>query len=86
MTNAVFLGTPPPVGFGFSQFAIAGSYGTPIVCSMGSYLIFFLLLANLINQVAVFIGEIVGRYANEWFMNMGIRKNKGVFEAEIRLW
>lgn len=43
-------------------------------------------LADVINQVAVFIGEIIGRYANEWFMNMGIRKNKGVFEAEIRLW
>ncbi|KAJ8516092.1 hypothetical protein ONZ45_g6562 [Pleurotus djamor] len=31
VTNAVFLGTPPPVGFGVSQFAIAGAYGTPIV-------------------------------------------------------
>ena len=30
-TNAVFLGSPPPVGFGFSQFGIAGGYGTPIV-------------------------------------------------------
>lgn len=31
VTNAVFLGSPPPVGFGFSQFAVAGGYGTPIV-------------------------------------------------------
>ncbi|KAI0305254.1 major facilitator superfamily domain-containing protein [Multifurca ochricompacta] len=31
VTNAVFLGTPPPVGYGFSPFAIAGAYGTPIV-------------------------------------------------------
>lgn len=31
VTNAVFLGTPPPVGFGWSQFAVAGCYGTPIV-------------------------------------------------------
>lgn len=32
VTNAVFLGTPPEQGgFGFSQFAIAGAYGTPIV-------------------------------------------------------
>jgi len=30
VTNAVFLGSPPPVGYGFSQFAIAGAYGTPI--------------------------------------------------------
>lgn len=34
VTNAVFLGTPPPVGFGFSQFAVAGAYGTPIVRSL----------------------------------------------------
>lgn len=66
VTNAVFLGSPPPVGFGFSQFAVAGAYGTPIV--------------------AVIIGEIIGRYANEWIMNTGIRRNKGVFEAETRLW
>ncbi|THH09577.1 hypothetical protein EW145_g1920 [Phellinidium pouzarii] len=65
-TNAVFLGSPPPVGFGFSQFGIAGSYGTPIV--------------------AIIIGELIGRYVNEWFMNMGIKRNKGVFEAETRLW
>ncbi|KAI5118899.1 hypothetical protein M0805_002815 [Coniferiporia weirii] len=65
-TNAVFLGSPPPVGYGFSQFGIAGSYGTPIV--------------------AVIIGELIGRYANEWFMNTGIKRNKGVFEAETRLW
>jgi len=31
VTNAVFLGEPAPLGFGFSQYAIAGLYGTPIV-------------------------------------------------------
>jgi MFS family permease len=66
VTNAVFLGSPPPLGYGFSQFAIAGGYGTPIV--------------------AVIIGELVGRYTNEWIMNISIRRNKGVFEAESRLW
>ncbi|KAF9459117.1 MFS general substrate transporter [Collybia nuda] len=66
VTNAVFLGTPPPVGYGFSQFAIAGAYGTPIV--------------------SVIIGELIGRYANDWIMNVSIRRNKGVFEAESRLW
>ncbi|KAL5513332.1 hypothetical protein ACEPAH_3731 [Sanghuangporus vaninii] len=66
VTNAVFLGTPAPAGYGFSEDAISGSYGTPIV--------------------AVIIGELVGRYANEWIMNMGIRRNNGVFEAETRLW
>ncbi|KAF7358629.1 MFS general substrate transporter [Mycena sanguinolenta] len=31
VTNAVFLDSPPPVGFDWSQFAMAGGYGTPIV-------------------------------------------------------
>ncbi|KAJ7355263.1 MFS general substrate transporter [Mycena albidolilacea] len=66
VTNAVFLGTPRPFGFGFSQFGIAGFYGTPIV--------------------AVFLGELIGRYTNDWIMNVPIRRNGGVFEAESRLW
>ncbi|KAK0458782.1 major facilitator superfamily domain-containing protein [Desarmillaria tabescens] len=66
VTNVVFLGTPLPVGFGFSQDAIAGIYGTPIV--------------------AVLLGELVGRYTNDWIMNLSIRRNHGVFEAESRLW
>ncbi|THH26494.1 hypothetical protein EUX98_g7695 [Antrodiella citrinella] len=66
VTTAVFLGTPPPVGFGFGHFATAGVYGTPIV--------------------ATFMGELLGRYFNDWVMNLCIRRNKGVFEAENRLW
>jgi len=66
VTNAVFLGSPPPVGFSWSQFAIAGGYGTPIV--------------------SVIIGELIGRYMNDWIMNWSIRRNNGVFEAESRLW
>ncbi|KAJ7198622.1 major facilitator superfamily domain-containing protein [Mycena haematopus] len=66
VTNAVFLGSPPPVGFGWSEYAIAGAYGTPIV--------------------AVILGELIGRYTNDWLMNLAIRRNKGVFEAETRLW
>jgi len=31
VTNAVFLGSPRPFGFGFSQYAVAGAYATPIV-------------------------------------------------------
>ncbi|KAH7871434.1 MFS general substrate transporter [Lentinula edodes] len=65
-TNAVFLGSPPPLGYGFSQFAIAGGYGTPIV--------------------AVLIGELIGRFNNDFIMNVSIRRNNGVFEAESRLW
>ena len=38
------------------------------------------------HQVAVVIGELIGRYANEWIMNNGIKRNNGVFEAEVRLW
>ncbi|KAJ7931194.1 MFS general substrate transporter [Mycena leptocephala] len=66
VTNAVFLGSPPPLGFAWSEFAIAGGYGTPIV--------------------SVIIGELIGRFMNDWIMNFSIRRNKGVFEAESRLW
>jgi hypothetical protein len=66
VTNAVFLGEPAPLGFGFSQIAIAGAYGTPIV--------------------AVVLGELTGRYVNDWIMDVSIRRNGGVFEAESRLW
>ncbi|TDL19636.1 MFS general substrate transporter [Rickenella mellea] len=66
VTNAVFLGSPPPVGYGLSPFATSGAYATPIV--------------------AVLIGELIGRYANDFFMRQGIKRNHGVFEAEMRLW
>ncbi|KAK0215608.1 major facilitator superfamily domain-containing protein [Armillaria fumosa] len=66
VTNAVFLGSPAPVGFGWSQDAVSGAYGTPIV--------------------SVLLGELIGRYTNDWIMNMNIRRNHGVFEAESRLW
>ncbi|KAF8194719.1 MFS general substrate transporter [Mycena galopus ATCC 62051] len=66
VTNVVFLGSPPPFGFGFSQFGIAGFYATPVV--------------------AVLLGEVIGRYTNDWIMNLPIRRNSGVFEAESRLW
>ncbi|KAJ6453745.1 MFS general substrate transporter [Mycena sanguinolenta] len=66
VTNAVFLGSPPPVGFAWSEFAIAGGYGTPIV--------------------SVILGELIGRYMNEFIQNYSIRRNNGVFEAESRLW
>ncbi|KAI0938838.1 hypothetical protein AcW1_001528 [Taiwanofungus camphoratus] len=65
-TNAVFLAEPSPGGFGFSEYAIAGAYGTPIV--------------------AVLLGEVVGHFLNDWVMEVCIKRNKGVFEAEMRLW
>ncbi|KAF8260910.1 major facilitator superfamily domain-containing protein [Lactarius quietus] len=66
VTNAVFLGSPPPLGYGFSPYAIAGAYGTPMV--------------------AVFIGELIGHFLNDAIMHVTARRNKGVFEAENRLW
>ncbi|KAJ7457480.1 major facilitator superfamily domain-containing protein [Mycena latifolia] len=66
ITNAIFLGTDPPTGFGFSQTAIAAMYATPIVATV--------------------VGEVMGRYGNDIFTSAGIRRNKGVFEAEMRLW
>jgi len=66
ITNAIFLGTAPPTGFGFSQTSIAAMYATPIV--------------------ATIVGEIVGRYGNDMIAAVGIRRNRGVFEAETRLW
>jgi MFS family permease len=66
VTNVVFMGSPPPVGFGFSQFGVAGAYATPIL--------------------AVILGELGGRFLNDRIMNITVRKNKGIFEAESRLW
>ncbi|KAF5364808.1 hypothetical protein D9758_009310 [Tetrapyrgos nigripes] len=66
VTNAVFLGSPPPRGFGWTEFAVAGGYGTPIV--------------------AVLLGELIGRYNNDFIQNWSIKRNRGVFYAESRLW
>ena len=37
-------------------------------------------------QVAVILGQLLGRYLNDWVMIQEIRRNNGVFEAEARLW
>ncbi|KAG2098981.1 major facilitator superfamily domain-containing protein [Suillus discolor] len=39
-----------------------------------------------IYEVAVLLGEFIGRYFNEFIMDLHIRKNGGFFEAESRLW
>ncbi|KAJ7473465.1 MFS general substrate transporter [Mycena latifolia] len=36
--------------------------------------------------VSTILGEVIGRYMNDGIMNWSIRRNKGVFEAESRLW
>ncbi|KAJ7054426.1 major facilitator superfamily domain-containing protein [Mycena amicta] len=68
VTNAVFLGSPAPLGFAWSEYAIAGGYWDAYCLS------------------SVIIGELIGRYLNDWIMNFSIRRNNGVFEAESRLW
>ena len=37
-------------------------------------------------QVSVILGELVGRYTNDYIMRTSVRRNNGVFEAESRLW
>ncbi|KAF9050957.1 MFS general substrate transporter [Rhodocollybia butyracea] len=36
--------------------------------------------------VGIIIGELIGRFNNDYIMNVSIRRNNGVFEAESRLW
>ncbi|KAF9485039.1 MFS general substrate transporter [Pholiota conissans] len=36
--------------------------------------------------VAVFLGLFLGHYLNDWIMNQEIKRNKGIFRAEARLW
>ena len=38
------------------------------------------------HKVSVILGELIGRYTNDYIMNVSIKRNKGVFEAESRLW
>jgi len=45
VTNAVFLGSPAPLGFEWTPYAIAGGYGTPIV-----------LLSSIYFQTLDFVG------------------------------
>lgn len=32
------------------------------------------------------LGQVIGRYVNDSIASRAIRRNKGVFEAESRLW
>ncbi|KAF8999157.1 MFS general substrate transporter [Cyathus striatus] len=36
--------------------------------------------------IALLIGELIGRYLNDWIVNITVRRYHGVFEAEVRLW
>jgi hypothetical protein len=37
-------------------------------------------------QVAVIIGEVIGHFANDAIMRITTSRNRGIFEAESRLW
>ncbi|KAJ8073496.1 hypothetical protein PM082_011772 [Marasmius tenuissimus] len=66
LTNAVFLGAPPPVGFGWSITGVSGGYATPLV--------------------ATAIGTVLTKSGNDWILAYSLRRNKGVFVPEDRLW
>ncbi|KAK1218323.1 hypothetical protein PQX77_018994 [Marasmius sp. AFHP31] len=66
LTNAVFLGAPPPVGFGWSITGVSGGYATPLV--------------------ATAIGTVLTKFGNDWILAYSLRRNKGVFVPEDRLW
>ncbi|KAF8500308.1 MFS general substrate transporter [Russula emetica] len=85
VTNVVFLGSPSPEGFGFSQYAIAGAYATPMVVFL-FWTAYTVAYEGSPPQVAVIIGEIIGHFANDAIMRATTRRNHGVFEAESRLW
>ncbi|PIL27344.1 MFS general substrate transporter [Ganoderma sinense ZZ0214-1] len=38
------------------------------------------------SLAAVLIGEVVGRYLVDWLLEVTVRRNNGVFEADCRLW
>jgi hypothetical protein len=85
VTQVVFLGSPPPFGYGLSPDSISGLYATPLV-SHFQYRIQGITDLQYQLQIGIIIGELIGRYLNDWIMNVSIRRNKGVFEAESRLW
>jgi hypothetical protein len=66
VTTAVFTGSPPPIGYGWTPYATASVYAIPIV--------------------SVIIGELIGRYLNDGVADRLIKRNSGVFVAEMRLW
>jgi hypothetical protein len=37
-------------------------------------------------KVSVIIGELTGRFLNDWIVNKSVARNNGVFTAENRLW
>ncbi|KAJ3498844.1 hypothetical protein NLJ89_g10169 [Agrocybe chaxingu] len=75
--------------FGFSiGINVTNAVFLELPISMGGYQFSQFAIAGgyATPIVAVLIGELVGRYANDFIMNFSIRRNKGVFEAESRLW
>ena len=84
VTNAVFLGSPPPAGYGFSQYAIAGAYATPMIVLPSKQS--FICLTRVIHTDRGHLGELIGHFVNDAIMYGTTRRNHGAFEAESRLW
>ncbi|KAN0086081.1 Major facilitator superfamily domain containing protein [Tylopilus felleus] len=59
--------------------------GTPAPVGFG-YNEYIVAGAYATPMVAVVIGEVIGRFVNDWIMKTSIRRNHGFFEAENRLW
>ncbi|GJJ10540.1 hypothetical protein Clacol_004767 [Clathrus columnatus] len=75
--------------FGFSigiNVTFAVFLGLPL--SMGGYNFKQFSIAGCYATpiIAVLIGETIGRYGNDSIANFFIKRNHGVFEAEMRLW
>ena len=92
VTTALFLGEPAPLGYDFSLDTIATTYITPNVRMSNAPLQIHRSLMHLIFrpcrrrcQVATLLGQVMGRYLNDYFMFRTLRRNNGVFEAETRL-
>ncbi|KZV68354.1 MFS general substrate transporter [Peniophora sp. CONT] len=56
---------------------VAGGFGWSQIAIAGGY---------ATPMIAVLLGEIFGRYVNDWIATTSIRRNHGVFEPETRLW
>ncbi|OAX36578.1 hypothetical protein K503DRAFT_289017 [Rhizopogon vinicolor AM-OR11-026] len=61
-TNVVFMGTPPPVGFGWSPYAVAAAYATPIIAVFvgeftGRYMNDFIMNLNIRRNDGFFEAE-----------------------------
>lgn len=75
--------------FGFSigiNVTFAVFLGLPVTMGGYGFQQFSIAGCYATPIVAVLIGETIGRYGNDSIANFLIKRNRGVFEAEMRLW